>query len=150
MAENDVVSTLNTLIQTCHDGEMGFRSAADDVRDTNVKSLFTEIARERHQFAEELKGEVRRLGGQPEESGSIVGAAHRGWMQAKGALTDQDDASIVSEAERGEDVAVATYRRALETSLPGDIHQTVQRQYSQVKDAHDRVRSLERAEDRGR
>ena len=148
MAENDVVSTLNTLIETCYDGEQGFRTAAEKVGETNVKSLFTEIARERHQFAEELKEEVRRLGGQPEQSGSVAGAAHRGWMQVKGAVSDQDDTSIISEAERGEDVAVATYRRALETSLPGEIHQKVQQQYSHVKEAHDRVRSLERSEGR--
>ena len=150
MAENDVVSTLNTLIETCHDGEQGFRSAAENVGETNVKSLFTEIARERHQFAEELKEEVRRLGGQPEGSGSIAGAAHRSLMHVKGAITAQDDASIISEAERGEDVAVATYRRALDTSLPGDVHQKVQQQYSHVKEAHDRVRSLERPDDRRR
>lgn len=147
MAEKEVVSTLNTLIETCHDGEQGFRSAADNVRDTNVKSLFTEIARERHAFAEELKGEVQRLGGEPEESGSVSGAAHRGWMNVKGAFTGRDDATIISEAERGEDVAVETYRRALETSLPADIHQKVQQQYSHVKEAHDRVRSLERPDE---
>src|SRR5688572_9812141 len=114
MAQDDLVSTLNTLIETCQDGEQGFRAAAENVRDTNVKSVFSEIAHQRHQFAEELKGEVQRLGGQPEQGGSVAGAAHRGWMQIKGALTGQDDPSIISEAERGEDVAVATYRRALD------------------------------------
>jgi uncharacterized protein (TIGR02284 family) len=145
MAEKEVISTLNTLIETCRDGEQGFRSAAENLKDPTVKSLFTEVARERAQFAEELKHEVERLGGRPEEGGSVSGAAHRGWMDIKGAITGRDDKQIISEAERGEDVAVATYREALREPLPAAVESIVSRQFEHVKEAHDRVRSLERS-----
>ena len=32
MADRDVISTLNTLIETCRDGEQGFREAAQNIR----------------------------------------------------------------------------------------------------------------------
>jgi uncharacterized protein (TIGR02284 family) len=143
MAETDAIATLNTLIETCRDGEQGFREAAAQVRDDRVKSLFDDYARERGHFAEELKQEVSRLGGQPDEGGSVSGSAHRGWMRVKGAVTGHDDGTIISEAERGEDVAVAAYRTALSAPLPQQVHHIVERQYSHVKDAHDRVRALE-------
>jgi uncharacterized protein (TIGR02284 family) len=145
MAEKEVISTLNTLIETCRDGEQGFRAAAENLKDPAVKTLFTEVARERGQFAEELKNEVERLGGRPEEGGSLSGAAHRGWMDVKGAITGRDDKQIISEAERGEDVAVAAYREALSAARPSAVESVVHRQYEHVKEAHDRVRSLERA-----
>jgi uncharacterized protein (TIGR02284 family) len=148
MAEKEVISTLNTLIETCRDGEQGFREAAQNLRDPAVKSMFSEIAHEREKFAEELKSEVQRLGGNPEEGGSIAGAAHRGWMNVKGALTGRDDKQIIAEAERGEDVAVDTYRSALTEPLPPAIESIVSRQYEHVREAHDRVRSLERAHER--
>jgi len=144
MAEKEVISTLNTLIETCRDGEQGFRSAAENVHDPVVKTLFTEMAYERAKFAEELKSEVQRLGGMPEEGGSMSGAAHRGWMQVKGALTGQDDKRIIAEAERGEDVAVETSRNALSEPMPPSIESVVNRQFEHVKEAHDRVRALER------
>ena len=145
MAEKDVISTLNTLIETLRDGEQGFRTAAQNLKDTQVKSFFTEKAQERAKFAEELKDEVQRLGGRPDEGGSTAGAAHRGWMNIKAAVTGHDDTRIIAEAERGEDVAVATYQTALEQPLPPAVESVVSRQYTHVKEAHDRVRDLERA-----
>lgn len=145
MAEKDVISTLNTLIETCRDGEQGFRTAAENLKDTQVKSFFSEKAQERAKFAEELKDEVQRLGGRPDEGGSTAGAAHRGWMNIKAAVTGHDDTRIIAEAERGEDVAVATYQTALEQPLPPAVESVVSRQYTHVKEAHDRVRDLERA-----
>src|SRR5688572_10828678 len=140
MAEKDVISTLNTLIETCRDGEQGFRTAAENLKDPQVKSLFTAVARERAKFAEELKDEVERLGGHADEGGSAAGAAHRGWMNVKAAVTGHDEKQIIAEAERGEDVAVATYRTALEHKLPPPVDSIVHRQYAHVKEAHDRVR----------
>jgi uncharacterized protein (TIGR02284 family) len=145
MAQSDVISTLNTLIETCRDGEQGFREAAQNLTDQNVKAMFNEVSHERARFAEELKSEVQRLGGNPEEGGSVAGAAHRGWMNVKGALTGRDDKQIIAEAERGEDVAVATYQKALQETLPPGVESVVNRQYEHVREAHDRVRDLERA-----
>lgn len=148
MAEREVISTLNNLIETCRDGEQGFRTAAENLKDGQVKSLFRDLASERAQMAEELTQQVRQLGGTPEEGGSISGAAHRGWTNVKGAVTGSDDKSIIAEAERGEDVAVSTYRSALEAPLPANVHDVIERQYSHVKEAHDRVRALEQERER--
>ena len=141
MAESPVLETLNELIHTCRDGEQGFRSAAENVKDPKVKALFNDYARERAAFANELKEEVSRLGGAPDEGGSTAGAVHRGWMDVKGAVTGRDDGSILNEAERGEDVAVESYRSALEQPLPQSAKTLVERQYTHVRAAHDRVRA---------
>ena len=145
MTEKDAISTLNSLIETCSDGAKGFRTAAEGLQNNAIKGLFDRYADEREQFAMELRAEVRRLGGNPEEGGSVSGAMHRGWMDIKSAVTGKDDASIIAEAERGEDVAVAVYRKALEAEVPSDIRAIIERQYSSVKAAHDRVRDLEKS-----
>jgi uncharacterized protein (TIGR02284 family) len=144
MTNDNIVSVLNTLLETCRDGEKGFRNAAENVKDAQIKSRFLEFARERETFATELSREVQRLGGTPAAGGSASGALHRGWMDVKGAVTGSDDASLVAEAERGEDVAVATYRKALDQALPAEIRAIVEGQSARVKAAHDAVRALER------
>jgi uncharacterized protein (TIGR02284 family) len=144
MDNDKAVSTLNNLIETLKDGEQGFRTAADGLKDPQTKSLFQQYSRERGQMAQELQSEVRRLGGDPETSGSVSGSAHRGWMNMKSAITGKDDASIIAEAERGEDVAKKAYEEASRADLPPTARPNVQQQAMRVREAHDRVRALER------
>jgi uncharacterized protein (TIGR02284 family) len=139
---DDNVSTLNELIETLKDGKNGFETAAGAVTDENVKAVFTEFARQRSRLAGELQAEVRRLGGDPEKTGSTAAAAHRGWINLKSALGGGEK-SILNEAERGEDVAVKSFEKALDASkLSPDVAGIVRRQFNEVKSAHDRVRDL--------
>ena len=138
----DYISTLNNLIETCKDGEQGFRKAAENVKRSDLRTLFSEYATQRSQFASELQMEVTRLGGDAEKSGSVSGALHRGWMDVKGAVTSKDDHSLLEEAERGEDSAVKNYQEALGKDLPSDLHAIVEKEYQWIQQAHQRIRSL--------
>ncbi|HEV2799994.1 MAG TPA: PA2169 family four-helix-bundle protein [Pyrinomonadaceae bacterium] len=151
MAENDnAISVLNNLIETCKDGQNGFQTAAEGVKRSDLKSLFYEYSQQRAQFAGELQQEVRRLGGDPTQSGSVAATLHRGWINIKSAVTGEDENAVLAECERGEDSAVSNYKDALEdTNLPADLRAVVERQYAQVREAHDRIRNLERATDTG-
>jgi uncharacterized protein (TIGR02284 family) len=138
-----LASLLNSLIETCKDGQEGFRAAADNVRTADFKSLFSELSLQRQEFAAELQGLVRGLDEKVEKGGSVAGASHRGWMDLKSAITSGEEHSILSECERGEDVAVAAYAEALEhESLPHDVRAVLRQQYMGVQAAHDRVRDL--------
>lgn len=145
MDNKDVIDTLNDLIETCKDGENGFRTCAEDVKNPELKSVFSTGAQRCAQGAQELRSEVTRLGGKAETSGSVAGAVHRGWVDVKAAITGKDDAGVLAECERGEDVAKASYEKALKKDLPSDIKAIVKRQYDGVLQNHDRVRSLLRA-----
>jgi uncharacterized protein (TIGR02284 family) len=143
----DVISTLNGLVEICKDGQQGFQSAAEGVKNSQYKQLFSEYAIQRGQFIGELQAEVRRLGGDPEQTGSIAGALHRGWINIKSVVTGEDEGAILSECERGEDSAVKAYEEALKEGLPADVAPVVERQYHLVRQAHDRIRGLERVKD---
>ena len=139
---DDVISTLNGLIETCKDGQQGFKEAAEGVERSDLKSLFYEFSQQRAQFAGELQSLVQQLGGDPEKSGSIAGAMHRGWMNIKSAVTGKDEAAILNECERGEDSAKSAYKDALEEALPANVAETIQTQYTAIMSAHDRVKAL--------
>ena len=109
----ETISLLNSLIETVKDGEQGFKTAAEGLTSPDLKAKFLQYSRERGQMAGELQAEVRRLGGDPEHSGSMSGAMHRGWLDIKSAITGKDDHAIVAEAERGEDVAKSAFENAL-------------------------------------
>lgn len=138
----DVISTLNGLIETCKDGQEGFKTAAEGVERSNLKTLFYEFSQQRAQLVGDLQEEVRRLGGDPEKSGSVTAALHRGWINIKSAVTGKDEEAIIAECERGEDAAVKAYEEALQAGLTADVSPVVERQYHLIKAAHDRIKAL--------
>ena len=142
MQNDKSISVLNNLIETCKDGELGFKTAAEGLKSADTKSKFLEYSRQRGEMVRELQNEVRRLGGDPEKSGSVSGSLHRGWLDIKSAITGKDDHAIVAEAERGEDVAKSAFESALKESLPVSAQTLVQQQAAKVRQAHDFVRDL--------
>lgn len=139
---DDVISTLNGLIETCRDGQEGFKQAAEGVERSDMKTLFYEFGQQRATFVGELQDIVRTLGGDPENSGSFAGTLHRGWINIKSVVTGKDESAILNECERGEDSAKNAYKEALETALPAYVAQSVQDQYTEIQSAHDRVKAL--------
>jgi uncharacterized protein (TIGR02284 family) len=145
MDYDNAISTLNNLIETCKDGESGFRTAAEGIKNGDLKTLFNLYAQQRAQFAAELQTEVRQLGGDPEKTGSVAATLHRGWIDIKSAVTGEDEGAIISECERGEDATVKNYEDALKEDIPNNVREIIERQFTQVKEAHDRISALKRA-----
>jgi uncharacterized protein (TIGR02284 family) len=139
---SNAISILNDLIETSKDGEKGFRTSAEDTRNGELKSVFVARAQDCAKAAADLQQLVSRLGGNPESGGSVAGAVHRGWVNLKSSVTDRSDLAILEECERGEDVAKACYKKALEADLPDDIRGIVQYQYDGAVRNHDQVRDL--------
>lgn len=150
MTSDEVISALNKLIETCKDGQEGFKLAAEGVERSDLKSFFYEYSQQRSQFAGELQTLVQTLGGDPENSGTFSGTLHRGWMNLKTVVTGKDELAILNECERGEDSAKAAYKAAAQDSLPGYIHDVVTDQLRAVMQAHDRVKALRDAADNSR
>jgi len=148
VSNDDVISTLNGLIETCKDGQQGFKEAAEGVERSDLKTLFYEFSQQRAEFAGVLQELVRSMGGDPEDSGSMSGALHRGWIDLKSAVTGKDEEAILNECERGEDSAKDAYAEALESGLPANVEDVVRQQSQAVLAAHNRIRSLRNSESR--
>lgn len=142
MDKQDIVSTLNDLIETSRDGDEGFRTSAEHARDPQLKSLFENRAQSCTTAVRELQDVVRANGGEPADSSSIAGTLHRRWVDIKSVVTGRDDEAILNECERGEDVAKASYKKALEKDLPSDVRALVDRQYQGVLRNHDQIKEL--------
>jgi uncharacterized protein (TIGR02284 family) len=139
----DNIGMLKELVETSKDGEQGFRTAAEDTKNPELKSVFLQRSQDCAKGAAELQQLVGRFGGKPEQGGSVAGALHRGWVNLKAAVASRDDLAILEECERGEDVAKAKYRSALDDdALTAEARQVVQRQYDGVIRNHDQIRDL--------
>lgn len=143
MIGNDNEATLNSLIATTLDSADGYRKAAEKADNERYRSLFLEFAGERERCVRQLQDEVRQLGGNPEDDGSILAAAHRAFLSLRDAVTGSDDHSVIAEVERGEDYIKSKYEAALDSGrLTGSAEQTVRQAYQSVREGHDRISQL--------
>lgn len=142
MAEHSELDVLNSLIETCRDGERGFRSAAETAIDRDIKGLFAALADERGRFADQLTPHVQRLGGHAPMYGTTAGAMHRRWMTFKGAVSNHHDAALLKEAERGERNAIQSYREALQGMLPPTVSDLIEHQLVAILEARSRLAAL--------
>ena len=146
MAVNNdkAVESLNYLIGTLHDGETGYREAADEIETAQFKTVFNRIAQERASFRAELEGEVRRHGGEPQEGGSTAASLHRTWINVRDAITGKSDEDVLAEVERGDETAIENYNDVLQRDLPGDLAPTVRQQHDKIQQTLQEVRTLKK------
>ena len=139
---DDVVNLLNDLLEISRDGEFGFRESAEHAKSLDIKTLLSRRAEDCHSAATELQVLVKQCGGEPEEGGTAGGAMHRGWVSLRGNLTGFSDLAMLEECERGEDVALAKYRKVLKQRLPSDVKTVVERQAQGAQRNHDQIKVL--------
>lgn len=142
MENDDIVDTLNDLIETCKDGEYGFNACDEHTTSQELRTVFSDRASECRAAASELKSLVAQYGGTPEDEGSASGALHRGWVAVRGVLAGSSDTAMLEECERGEDAALARYRKALAKPLPDPVRAVVERQLEGVRRNHDMIKTL--------
>jgi uncharacterized protein (TIGR02284 family) len=133
------------LIETLEDGKEGFAKAADKLADSDspeLGTLFREYSNQRATFSAELQELAKDYGDQINESGSVAATLHRGWMSLKDALSGSDPEGVLDAAESGEDHAIKEYEKALEADISAGLRSVVQRQATEVKAAHDKVRAM--------
>jgi len=137
------------LVETLKDGETGFATAADKLADSDHPEWVTTLRRlgeQRASFVEEIVALGHEYGDDVDEKGSVLAAAHRGWLSVKDALTGSDPSGVLGAAVTGEDHTVSGYEKALEDDdLSDGFRALVQRQHGEVVAARDEVKALQTA-----
>ena len=140
---SEEISNLNTLIATTIDSVTGYENSAKDIANQRFAEIFRERANERQQVVEQLRAEVRRLGGNPEDDGSFMGKTHQRFEDMKAAITGQDEKAIINEVERGEDYLKEKFETVLNSdALSGESRSVVERCYQSVRSGHDQMSQL--------
>lgn len=140
---SDEITTLNTLIATTIDSITGYENSAKDIDNQRFAEIFRQRADERQQVVQQLREEVRRLGGNPEDDGSFLGKTHQRFEDLKAAITGQDEQAVINEVERGEDYLKEKFETALNSdTLSGESRAVVERCYQSVRSGHDQMSQL--------
>lgn len=140
------IKVLNSLIETTIDSAEGYGEAAKDAENTRYAATFQQRASERRQAAQSLQQQVRSLGGNPEDDGTVLAKAHRMFVELRSKMSSKDDTAIVDEVERGEDHIKHKYEDALkDTEITAATRSVIEKAFVSVKTGHDQMRDLKHA-----
>jgi uncharacterized protein (TIGR02284 family) len=140
--DESLVSVLLDLVETCDDGEQGYRQAAGDTADSGDRLIFERHAKERAVFASALRKRLEQLGCHRETPGTVLGAIHRDWLEVSGTLMGDRPCAILRECLRGDGAALRVYGGALRAGLPPDLQELVQTQHTALQTARDEMQAL--------
>ena len=139
-----VSNKLNELLKKNYDAEAGYKQAAENVKNSQLKSYFENRAKDRYDFGHQLKNEIKSFGQEPDKGTSISGDAHRFWMNIKSKFVANDEEAMLEEAIRGEKAFVENYNEIInETNLPPSTSSVLKTQKDNVESALKDVKSLE-------
>jgi uncharacterized protein (TIGR02284 family) len=137
--------TLKELIIINNDRFEGYKTAAEETKDIDLKALFESYSAQSNQFSEELRDIIPDFEYSPDEGETkSTGKLYRVFMDLKAALRGNDRKGILSSCEFGEDVAKNTYDEVLEhpEELNHESLTIIRKQQIELNKAHDKIKSM--------
>jgi len=140
----EVGNKLNELLEKTYDAEKGFKKAADNTDNPQLKSYFESKSKQRYDFGHELKTEIMSFGQEVDKGDSFTGKAHRAWMDVKALFSLDNAESMLEEAIRGEKAAIEDYEDVLsDTSLPSTTATILRSQKDAIQNGLANIKILE-------
>jgi uncharacterized protein (TIGR02284 family) len=150
MSQNsEIIEVLNDLILINNDRVVGYEKAYDetDTSDTDLRSLYNNLADHSRQHVSELTTEVNALGGEPATGTMVSGKLYRVWMDVKSAFSNDGRKTSLENSEFGEDAAQKAYESALESEyLTPELRALITQQKATLRSGHDTIKSLRDSE----
>ncbi|HTB30608.1 MAG TPA: PA2169 family four-helix-bundle protein [Bacteroidia bacterium] len=136
---------LKELIIINNDRYEGYKKAAEEIQDADLKTLFHIYSLQSQQFSNELQHlfPEHEYTPDPEET-TISGKLYRVFMDIKSTFEGKDRKGILSSCEFGEDQAKKVYNTILEDSdgIEYDILEIIRNQRFDLQSAHDKIKAL--------
>lgn len=140
-----IASALKDLIRINNDRIEGYKTAATETKEQDLKSLFEGFAETSRSNVTELEklfpsGTNKEI---PKDT-TVSGKLYRVWMDIKSAVTANDRKAILNSCEFGEDAALKEYNSVLDnkTDLPENILEVIRRQKAKIQEGHDKVKAM--------
>lgn len=142
---DQMIDRLQTLIELNTDSVDGYEEAKTLTDDTQLSTLFADVAANRRHNAAILAGHVTAHGRTPDDAGSLRAALHRRWMDLRAKLQGDERQAILAEVVRGEKVIKQTYEEAIENTVGLPVNAVLREQSREIALQHRRAASLAEA-----
>lgn len=117
MKKEKAIEVLNSLITINNDRIEGYEKASKEIKELNLKNMFSEFISNSRKCKQELVMEVKTLGGVEANGTKNSGKVFRIWMDVKSELTSKNRKTILNSCVFGEEMALDTYDKALQNII---------------------------------
>ena len=138
-------TAVRDLVIINNDRTEGYKTAAAETKEADLKTLFNRFSEQSKGFAGELKQYITDSDDMPKsDETKNTGKLYRVWMDIKAAITSNDRKSILSSCEFGEDKAKQTYNDVLKDTegLAPNVINIITKQKAEIQKGHDEVKAL--------
>ena len=147
MDQDKHIGPLKDLYQLLGDSVKGYREAAAQVTNLQLKAFMSNLSAERATLKQDLSQAVHRLSPDYDklDEGTLKGDLHRTWIAIREALSSSGDRAVLDECHRGEEYLVERYRTVLDDEdTPGEVRGLLREQVAQVGVARAMVEDLQK------
>lgn len=139
-----LIDQLEEILEKNRDAEKGYKKAAENAENPNLKAFFLDKSRDRGSFNAQLKREMVSNYKDIDDDGSFTGTMHRVWMDVKALFSADNDESMLEEAIRGEKASVEEYEEVLnDVNLPASIAAILRQQKMKVQEDLAKIKGME-------
>lgn len=139
--DNKIQHSLNDLIEIARDGGDFYTAAAGEVKNSELSTLFGQMATHKRDIVAGLSADVAASGGTPAEHGTMVGTMRQTYGKLKAALGDTDY-GYVAELEDSEDRLLAAFRETISDSdTPAAAKAAAEKYMPRVVECHNIMRT---------
>ena len=138
-------ATLNDMIEVLNDGKKFYEEAAGEVKRTDLKALFSRMARTKGAIASDLRTAVVANGGKPAEGGTFAGALRTAYAEVATKLSSDKDYTYIAQLEEFEDRILKAFKDAQTKSDDEGVRTIAQRYMPEVLRDHNEMRGLKQA-----
>ncbi|MBC7695775.1 MAG: PA2169 family four-helix-bundle protein [Burkholderiales bacterium] len=138
-------TAVRDLVIINNDRTEGYKTAATETKEADLKALFNRYSEQSMGFASELKQFITDADDMPKsDETKNTGKLYRVWMDVKAAITANNRKAVLSSCEFGEDKAKQTYDDVLKNTegLASNIINIITKQKAELQKAHDEVKAL--------
>ncbi len=135
--------TLRDLIRINNDRVTGYSKAAAQTKDDDLQSLFSQLAQQSRQLANELRSCITDNDKDVTDETTTAGKIYRTWMDVKATFGGDSRKAVLASCEFGEDAAQKAYKEALEEDdLSMDVRALIESQKGILLEAHDKIKMM--------
>lgn len=139
---------INDLIQINNDRIAGYKKAieiATRLHIDNLNDIFVEYMSQSELFIEELKPYLEQQAQAATEGTMVSGKLFRIWMDIKSVISGNDEKSLLSSCEQGEDAFKKTYKDVVDNQdweITHDLLLLIEKQLAIQIEAHGYIKTL--------
>ncbi|MDF2515565.1 MAG: hypothetical protein K0R59_861 [Sphingobacterium sp.] len=139
---------INDLIQINNDRIAGYKKAIEIAKRLhigNLNNIFVEYMSQSQIFIEELKPYLEQQAKAATDGNMVSGKLFRIWMDIKSAISGNDEKSLLSSCEQGEDAFKKTYKDVIDNQdweITHDLLLLIEKQLAIQLEAHEYIKTL--------